>query len=311
MIGSAFLDSLNISQDALSIKDAASGMDINIDFMAILNQAAEESNAEKVVDEADEDTENIVPLVAFNDSIVSFDTSEETTLELDAPVIENLEEPVEVPEETTESSEPTIDEDMLKELNIESIEVETDGSSEEQTLMQRQTPQEQAVKVMLNSDIETPTFEIKTPQTQTPTKPVEITPNKIVEQITKQMESLQNNSKLNIVLNPESLGKVAIRLVSTPEGLSAQFTVATQEARDLLMKGLDGLKESLISHGVGVDNVSVKLNDTQKASYNQDWTEQEGSRGGNKEQGRSNKDEKEKGLFEKMMAQNDEENGNV
>jgi hypothetical protein len=46
--------------------------------------------------------------------------------------------------------------------------------------------------------------------------------------------------------------------------------------------------------------------------YNQDWTEQEGSRGGNKEQGRSNKDEKEKGLFEKMMANiTDEENGNV
>ena len=43
-----------------------------------------------------------------------------------------------------------------------------------------------------------------------------------------------------------------------------------------------------------------------------DWTEQEGSRGGNKGQSQSEKEEKEKGLFEKMMAQVvDKENGNV
>ena len=106
--------------------------------------------------------------------------------------------------------------------------------------------------------------------------------------------------------------KVSIQLIKTGEGLSAQFTVANQEVRDMLMKGLDGLRDSLTSHGVGVDNVSVKLNESQKSEYNADWTEQEDSRGGNKEQGRSNKDEKEKGLFEQMMAQTlEEENGNV
>lgn len=61
-----------------------------------------------------------------------------------------------------------------------------------------------------------------------------------------------------MVLNPESLGKVSIQLINTKEGLSAQFTVATQEARNLIMKGLDGLKDTLMSHGVSVDNVSVK-----------------------------------------------------
>ena len=100
--------------------------------------------------------------------------------------------------------------------------------------------------------------------------------------------------------------------MSTKDGLTAQFTVTTQEARDLLTKGLDGLKESLGAHGVAVDNVSIKLADAQKSEYNQDWTEQEGSRGGNKEQRNSEREEKQKGLFEKMMAQvTDDENGNV
>ena len=168
----------------------------------------------------------------------------------------------------------------------------------------------------MHQDIET--FELKLDKTlesqniqQGQMKSTEITPSKIIEQITKQMESLQNNSKVNIVLNPESLGKVTVQLLKTGEGLSAQFTVASQEVKDMLMKGLDGLKDTLLAQGVGVENVSVKLSDTQKSSYNPDWTEQEGSRGGNKEQGRSNKDEKHKNLFEQMLAQNDEENGNV
>ena len=144
-------------------------------------------------------------------------------------------------------------------------------------------------------------------------KASEINPARILEQISKQMENLQNSSKVNLVLNPESLGKVNIQLLTTKEGLTAQFTVATQEARDLIMKGLDGLKDTLLSQGINIDNVSVKLNDIQKSEYSQDWTEQEGSRGGNKGQGQSNREEKEKGLFEQMMAQTNqkEENGNV
>ena len=210
-----------------------------------------------------------------------------------------------------------MEEDVLKELNIESIKAETNTSGQEQSLMQNQTPEEYAVKAMINSEIET--FEIKIDSTQNiqtqqtqQTKPVEVSPSRIIDQVVKHLETLQNNSKVNIVLNPESLGKVNIQLLTTKEGLTAQFTVTTQEARDLIMKGLDGLKESLISHGVGVDNISVKISDTQKSEYNQDWTEQEGSKGGNKGQKNPDREEKEKGLFEKMMAQTfEEENGNV
>ena len=209
-----------------------------------------------------------------------------------------------------------LDEEMLQDLNIETISSETDNSGGD-VLMQNQSAGEQALKAVLNQDADT--FDIKlqnisNAQNSQPAsaKAVETTPTRILEQISKQMEALQNNSKVNIVLNPESLGKVNIQLMSTKEGLMAQFTVQTAEARDMLMKGLEGLKESLISQGVGVDNVSIKLSEPEKGSYNQDWTEQEGSRGGNKGDGQPNREEKEKGLFEKMMAQtSNNENGNV
>lgn len=254
-------------------------------------------------------------------------------VEIVAPVTEteeeivdftNIEEAVDVATEITKSEkneqevqklEEIVDEEILKELNIESVDVET-ADTGNGSLMEHQSPQEQAVKAMLQQDVET--FEMKlenvnnvqSSQTAQP-KTVEANPSKIIDQIAKQMEGLQNSSKVNIVLNPESLGKVTVQLIKTGEGLSAQFTVASQEVRDMLMKGFDGLKETLLAQGVSVDNVSVKLNEAQKSEYNADWTEQEGSRGGNKQDGRSQQNEKDKNAFEQMMAQFNEENGKV
>ena len=222
----------------------------------------------------------------------------------------------EVSKETEQSLEDIIDEDQLKELKIESIEAETSDSTGEDDIMQNQTPEEQGVKAMLQADadfaeVKTEAKPAQTVQNTTkPTSSSEVTSNKIIEQITKQMEGMYNGSKVNMVLNPESLGKVSIQLINTKEGLSAQFTVATQEARNLIMKGLDGLKDTLMSHGVSVDNVSVKINDAQESEYNADWTEQEGSRGGNKEQG-SQKEQRGKEQFKQMMSFIENENGKV
>lgn len=222
--------------------------------------------------------------------------------------------------ENTEESEgktleELVDEDTLRELNIESVETDTSSGEEESSdLMQNQTAEEQGIKASLQQ-ADANFGELKTDSTQfnvslqaaKPTGNSDVTPSKIIDQISKQMENMNTGSKVNIVLNPESLGKVSVQLINTKEGLSAQFTVATQDAKNLIMKGLDGLKDSLLAQGVNVDNVTVKLSETQESEYNADWTEQEGSRGGNKEQG-SRKGQKEKEHFEEMMsfAQNEE-----
>ncbi len=243
------------------------------------------------------------------------DTSSEIIEFAENMVDEVLASTKQTSEEPVENQlESILDEEMIKDLQIESLSAETDTTGGE-TLMQNQTPEEYAVKAMIHA--EPTTFEAKIDMTQnleqqTQTNSVEVTADKLMDQITKHIENLRSGSKVNIVLNPESLGKVNIQLLTTKEGLTAQFVVTTQEAKDMLSKGLDGLKETLTSQGVGVENVSVKIADSQKSEYNQDWTEQDGSRGGNKKEQQSNKEEKNKGLFEKMMAQTTEdENGNV
>jgi len=252
-----------------------------------------------------------------SDLLESFEPVQSEIIEFAEVVTDEIVASKPATDSVVDDLENILDEEMLKDLKVESLSSESDMTGNSESFMQSQTPQEHAVRAMITQ--ETEAFEIKidssssiqNPQ-QVQAKSVDVNPSRIIDQITKHLEGLQNNSKVNIVLNPESLGKVNIQLMSTKDGLTAQFTVTTQEARDLLTKGLDGLKESLGAHGVAVDNVSIKLADAQKSEYNQDWTEQEGSRGGNKEQRNSEREEKQKGLFEKMMAQvTDDENGNV
>ena len=231
----------------------------------------------------------------------------------DLPEVKTLK--TEIAEETDgKSLEELVDEDTLRELSIESVEADTSSGEEESAdLMQNQTAEEQGVKAMLHADADFGEVKAEVQSnvsTQAPksTGNSDVTPSKIIDQISKQMENMNTGSRVNIVLNPESLGKVSVQLINTKEGLSAQFTVATQDARNLILKGLDGLKDTLLAQGVNVDNVTVKLSETQESEYNADWTEQEGSRGGNKEQG-SYKGQKEKEKFEEMMSfVNNEEN---
>ena len=303
-----------------------------LNFTDILMQPSDEVNMEKPLDstlskDIEETINNIKSATALGIVIDGQDLTEnnaETEISIDNSSVQDIEiedekmysiatktdEIISDEEDNDDASRTGIDKDMLDELNIEAFEGE---SSSENMMSGQQSPEEFGMKVLLNHSLEKAdiAFEKTMAPNNSQTVKAEITPEKIIEQITKQMNSLKSASSLRIVLNPESLGKVDLQIINTKEGLSAQFTVTTNEARDILMKGLDGLKESLLTQGVGVDNISVKISETEESSYNQDWTEQENS--GNKhQQSRQQREEKEKGLFEKIVAENlKNENGKV
>lgn len=317
------------------------------DLMAMLNPENSDDNAETDVESEDADSNEILStiqniiqtqqaLLQNNDNTdevevnlddelsVTFNGKDLDSFLSDFGINNAAEEEVAIVKPAVQSDdvdgkslEELVDEDTLKELNIESIEVETsndDASSDD--FMQNQTPEEHGIKAMLNTQSDFAEIKAETQAsaqtTQKTSQVSQTTSDKIIEQISKQMENLQNGSRVNLIMNPERLGKVSIQLINTEEGLSAQFTVATQDAKNLIMKGLDGLKETLLAHGVNVDNVTVKLNEAQDSEYNSDWTEQEGSRGGNKEQNQSRQN-KEQEDFEQMMSfeKDSIENGNV
>ena len=293
-------------------------------FREILIQATQEANMEKSLDLtlARDITEIIEQLQSAVSNTVSSDFCLNNT-EISDTVINETEAALNAEEDSaiaktlnikTEESETDLGldvDDMLDELNIESISAESDSTNSE-TMTNQESPEEFGVKVMLNQNQDKFDVSIEKTLNNAGAKPAEVSSDKIIEQITKHLDSLKANSKVSIVLNPESLGKINLQILNSKDGLSALFTVATNDIRELLMKGLDGLKESLLSHGVSMDNISVKVAEAEETEYNPDWLEQQDSEDQNDGQRKQHREEKEKGLFEKTIAESlDKENGNV
>ena len=105
-----------------------------------------------------------------------------------------------------------------------------------------------------------------------------ITKDDIIAQIHSKLQALNstNNTKLTMVLNPESLGKVQVQLTNTDNGMVAEFSVASQHVKDLLDSNLTQLKDTLSAQGVHVNDVSVKVSHSENNAQ-MDYTEQESS----------------------------------
>ena len=126
-------------------------------------------------------------------------------------------------------------------------------------------------------------------------EPKEISKNDILAQISNKMQAknINGQQRITLQLTPESLGKITIELSKGKDGLQAKMLTDNVQVRDMLEKNVDGLKSTLASQGVTVNNVSVKVAsasetasefDFGRENFNQQQTEQDfagtGERGG-------------------------------
>lgn len=182
-------------------------------------------------------------------------------------------------------STSSLTQEMLDKTDARVVSVSTSSdssSSNSNNLLNQQNAQEQAVKLSLESSNSTlqgtadsltqPSSFDKTLQSvQTPPQAQahtshELSKADILSQIHTRLNNFQDDasSKVTIILKPESLGKIHLELVTSKEGLTAQMTTDNVQVKELLDKNLEGLKETLSNQGVNVNNVSVKVSETQK-----------------------------------------------
>lgn len=97
-----------------------------------------------------------------------------------------------------------------------------------------------------------------------------ISKENILNQITNKLENLNDSqSKVNIVLRPENLGRLQLEIVSDKNGtISANLTATNEDVKQLLEKSINELKNSLNSQGVNVSNINIKVENTNQASNN-------------------------------------------
>lgn len=101
----------------------------------------------------------------------------------------------------------------------------------------------------------------------------------IADQILEKVRILVNPSQtsMEITLNPESLGKVSLSLISKQGIMTAQFTAQTQVAREAIESQMMVLRENLENQGVKVDAIEVTVS-------NFEFTQSDGT-GGQEQQG--------------------------
>lgn len=94
--------------------------------------------------------------------------------------------------------------------------------------------------------------------------------NQIVEQIKVNLSA--SNSSMELLLNPESLGKVHV-VVSNKDGmLTAQIKVENQIVKEAVETSLNTLKESFVAQGLKVEEVEVAI-----GNYSSEYDEQKQS----------------------------------
>ncbi len=82
----------------------------------------------------------------------------------------------------------------------------------------------------------------------------------VMGQVSEKLSQLnEGSSKVSIILRPEQLGKVSIELVTKKGALTAQITAESNQAKDILAKNIESLKQSLGEQGVNVNNLTVKV----------------------------------------------------
>lgn len=187
-----------------------------------------------------------------------------------------------------EKTSAKVNQQMLDDMEttIKTISVQSDSSSFSSGSGSKSNAQEDAIKYTikgLESQLtapgqnETNSIQNAFDKTLNAASAKEAPKSDIMSQINSKLTTLKDESvsKVNIVLKPESLGKVNIEIMSSKDGITARISAQTPEARDILNKNIESLKTTMQAQGVNVNNVSVRVEETQSSSQNSLNSEQE------------------------------------
>ncbi len=120
----------------------------------------------------------------------------------------------------------------------------------------------------------------------------EVRQSDIISQVIDEIKASAKGGveSLEVVLNPEQLGKVHINVVSRNGVMQAQITAETEAAKNAIEQGIVALKENLEQQGLKVEEVEVMLEGYEFFNEERD-AELEEKRGGRKNGSGGNRDE--------------------
>ena len=166
-------------------------------------------------------------------------------------------------------------ENIIK-MSLENAETNSEFSVEGQnTNLQPNVNSTDGTDILLNKVIES---SIKPQGTNNSTPSAQmLSDTEILSQINNKLTLPQDNvtNKVNIILQPEQLGKVSVEIMQTKDGIVAKMVADTVQVKDILDKSIESLKNTLSSQGVNVNNITVKVEESSAAQNSNFGFEQE------------------------------------
>ena len=80
----------------------------------------------------------------------------------------------------------------------------------------------------------------------------------------KAMEQLKNNGTIEIKLEPESLGKMTVRVITENGILSASIMTDNERSKAIIESNMQQIKESMINQGINITSIDVNISDSQE-----------------------------------------------
>lgn len=245
-------------------------------------------------------TQDAQPQVKTDSTTPVISTSSDAVT-VDAKAVEILTDKNNIAQDAQNTQNKTaLTQEVIDKTNAQVVSVETSDTSNSNSnnFLNNQNAQEQVVKLAIannsndktqdtkvdinqalqNNVLETQNAMPQTNLTQSinnaqAQQPKELNKTDILSQINNQINTKQLQSgettKVNIILQPENLGKITLELVNSKEGLTAKLTTDNEQVKEILSKHLDNLKDTMSNQGVNVGNITVKVDETQKQSNEQ------------------------------------------
>ena len=166
-------------------------------------------------------------------------------------------------------------ENIIK-MSLENAETNSEFSVEGQnTNLQANVNSTDGTDILLNKVIES-SIKPQGINNSTPSAQM-LSDTEILSQINNKLTLPQDNvtNKVNIILQPEQLGKVSVEIMQTKDGIVAKMVADTVQVKDILDKSIESLKNTLSSQGVNVNNITVKVEESSAAQNSNFGFEQE------------------------------------
>ena len=187
----------------------------------------------------------------FQSQMVMTQEETEQTAETAIPVEQTVEATEEVAQaETGKGGETQLTENKEGEVKIK-VEENVDGEAA-------------AVEAPLFKDVEAAPIKVAEAPAEVETSDVE---NQIADKLSGALEN--GESRMEIQLTPESLGKVTVELIRSADGsLSILLNAENRETRELLGKHINALQEAIVDRGQ--QNVQIQVNRGEEAQEQRD-----------------------------------------